>query len=56
MVSKQAVLRTAVAPELRDWVANRLISAHIRIVKPMIAGTLLNAALVIAAPQYLFGL
>ena len=49
MVSKQAVLRTAVAPELRDWVANRLISAHIRIVKPMIAGTLLNAALIIAA-------
>ncbi|WP_296677189.1 EAL domain-containing protein [Novosphingobium sp.] len=49
MVSRQAVLRTAVAPELRDWVDNRLISAHIRIVKPMVAGTLLNAAVIVAA-------
>ncbi|MFM5884215.1 MAG: putative bifunctional diguanylate cyclase/phosphodiesterase [Novosphingobium sp.] len=49
MVSKQAVLRSAVAPELRDWVDNRLISAHIRIVKPMVAATVLNAVVVIAA-------
>ncbi len=49
MVSKQAVLRTAVAPELRDWVDNRLLSAHIRIVKAMIAGTLLNAAVIVLA-------
>ncbi|MDE2435457.1 MAG: EAL domain-containing protein [Sphingomonadales bacterium] len=43
------MLRTTVAPELRDWVANRLINAHIRILKPMVAGTLLNAAIIIAA-------
>ncbi|MEQ1541809.1 MAG: EAL domain-containing protein [Novosphingobium sp.] len=49
MVSKQAVLRSAVAPELRDWLDNRLINAHIRILKPMIAGTLLNAAVIVAA-------
>ncbi len=49
MVSRQAVLRSAVAPELRDWVDNRLISAHIRIVKPMVVITLLNGAVIIAA-------
>jgi len=49
MVSKQAVLRTAVAPELRDWVDNRLINAHIRILKPMVAGTLLNAMVLAAS-------
>ena len=49
MVSRQAVLRTAVAPELRDWVDNRLINAHIRILKPMVAGTLLNALLLAVA-------
>lgn len=43
------MLRTAVAPELRDWVDNRLISAHIRIVKPMVAATLLNAGVILAA-------
>ncbi|PKB14709.1 PAS domain S-box-containing protein/diguanylate cyclase (GGDEF)-like protein [Novosphingobium kunmingense] len=43
------MLRTAVAPELRDWADNRLISAHIRIVKPMVAGTVLNAVVVCAA-------
>ena len=44
MVSKQAVLRAAVPAELRDWVDNRLISAHIRIVRGLVLGTLLNAA------------
>ena len=52
MVSKQAVLRAAVPPQLREWVDNRLISAHIRIVKTMIIGTLLNAAAIVVA---LFG-
>ena len=48
MVNKFAALRPSVAPELRDWVDNRLISAHIRMVKPMALGTLLNAAMMIA--------
>ncbi|MEQ1497558.1 MAG: bifunctional diguanylate cyclase/phosphodiesterase [Novosphingobium sp.] len=52
MVSKQAALRAAVPPELREWVDNRLISAHIRIVRIMAAGTLLNAAVICLA---LFG-
>lgn len=47
MVSKRAVLRTVVPSELRDWVDNRLLSAHIRIVTPMIAGTLLNALVIV---------
>ena len=40
------MLRTAVAPELRDWVDNRLISAHIRICRAMVLLLLLNAAMV----------
>jgi len=47
MVSQNAILRRAIAPELRDWVSNRLISAHIRIVRSMILGTLLNAAVLV---------
>ena len=46
MVSKHAVLRTGVPAELRDWVDNRLISAHIRIVKSMVLGGMLNAAMI----------
>ncbi len=42
MVSKQAALRAAVPSELREWVDNRLISAHIRMVRMMVLGTLLN--------------
>ena len=42
MVSKQAALRVAIPAELREWVDNRLISAHIRIVRAMLLGTLLN--------------
>ena len=49
MVSKQAVLRVAVPAELRDWVDNRLISAHIRMVRAMVLGTLLNAAMITLA-------
>lgn len=49
MVSKQAVLRTAVPSDLRDWVDNRLINAHIRIVKAMVFGTLLNAVVIVLA-------
>jgi diguanylate cyclase (GGDEF)-like protein len=49
MVSKHAALRTTFPEELRDWVDNRLISAHIRIVKPMVLGTMLNAALIVTS-------
>lgn len=49
MVSKKPVLRTTIPPELRDWVDNRLISAHIRMVRIMVLGTLLNAAVIILA-------
>ncbi len=48
MVSKQAALRAAVPPELREWVDNRLISAHIRIIRAMVLGSLLNATMIIA--------
>ena len=46
MVSKQAALRAAVPSELRGWVDNRLISAHIRMVRTMVLGTLLNALVI----------
>jgi len=49
MVNKQAVLRTAVPPNLRDWVDNRLVSAHIRIVRAMAAGILLNVLMIVVA-------
>ncbi len=49
MVSKHAALRAAVPEELRDWVDNRLISAHIRMVKPMVLGSMLNAAMIVIA-------
>lgn len=49
MVSKQAVLRAAIPSELRDWVDNRLISAHIRIARIMVLGSLMNAAVIILA-------
>ena len=49
MVSKQAALRVAVPAELREWVDNRLVSAHIRMVRAMILVTLLNAAVVALA-------
>ncbi len=48
MVTKQNHLRTSIAPELRGWVDNRLISAHIRMVRMMILGTLLNGGALIA--------
>ncbi|MDP3907883.1 bifunctional diguanylate cyclase/phosphodiesterase [Novosphingobium sp.] len=47
MVSPKAVLRTAIPAELRDWVDNRLVSAHIRIVRPLVLGSLLNAAVIL---------
>ena len=47
MVSPKAVLRTAIPAELRDWVDNRLISAHIRIVRQLVLGSLLNAAVIL---------
>ena len=47
MVSKQAALRAAIPAELREWVDNRLISAHIRIVRVMVLGGLLNAAVIV---------
>ena len=46
MVSKQAALRASVPPELRDWVDNRLVSAHIRMVRAMVLGTMLNALVI----------
>ena len=49
MVSKQAALRVAVPAELREWVDNRLLSAHIRMVRALVLGTLLNAVVVILA-------
>ena len=49
MVSKQATLRVVVPAELRDWVDNRLISAHIRMVRPIVLGILLNAVVIILA-------
>jgi diguanylate cyclase (GGDEF)-like protein/PAS domain S-box-containing protein len=61
MVSKRALLRAAVPPELRSWVDNRLVSAHRRIIKPMVLGNLLNIAVIMAVlqhevPQYQLGL
>ncbi|WP_374420980.1 putative bifunctional diguanylate cyclase/phosphodiesterase [Novosphingobium arvoryzae] len=47
MVSPRAVLRTVIPPELREWVDNRLISAHIRIVRPLVLGSLLNASVIL---------
>lgn len=47
MVSKQAALRAAVPVELQDWVDNRLISAHVRIVRAFAVGTIFNAAAII---------
>ena len=49
MVSKQAALRVVVPAELRDWVDNRLISAHIRMVRSIVLGTLLNASVITLA-------
>ena len=46
MVSKQAALRVVIPAELREWVDNRLISAHNRMVRSMVLGTLLNAAVI----------
>ena len=47
MVSKQAALRVAIPKELREWVENRLISAHIRMVRPLVLGSMLNAAMLV---------
>ncbi len=47
MVNRQMRLGATVAPELRDWADNRLIAAHIRIVRTMVLGTLLNGGAVI---------
>lgn len=52
MVSKQAALRVSIPPELREWVNNRLISAHIRMVRALVLGTLLNALVIFAALVY----
>lgn len=49
MVSKQAALRAAIPSELREWVDNRLISAHIRIIRIMALGSVGNAAVIILA-------
>ena len=49
MVSKHVALRAAVPAELRDWVDNRLVSAHIRIVRTMVLGCLLNVFVICAA-------
>ncbi len=47
MVSKQAALRASIPAELREWVDNRLISAHIRIVRIMVLAGLMNAAVIV---------
>ncbi len=48
MVSKRAMLRASVPAELRAWVDNRLVSAHRRVIKPMVLGNLLNIAVIMA--------
>ena len=47
MVSRNAKWGASIAPELRDWVDNRLVNAHVRSVQPMVLGTLLNAAVLV---------
>ena len=47
MVSRNARWGASIAPELRDWVDNRLVNAHVRSVEPMVLGTLLNAAVLV---------
>jgi diguanylate cyclase (GGDEF)-like protein len=42
------MLRASVPPELRGWVDSRLLSAHRRVVAPMLLGNLLNIAVIIA--------
>ena len=49
MVSKQAALRVVIPAELREWVDNRLISAHIRMVRAIVLGSLLNSAVLTLA-------
>ncbi len=48
MVSKRDHFYADIPAGLEDWVANRLVSAHFRILKALILGHLLNTALVIA--------
>ena len=43
MKGQQAARFRAVPAELRGWVDNRLVNTHIRIVRMMVLGTLLNA-------------
>ena len=47
MVSKQAALRVVIPAELRDWVDSRLISAHIRMVRSIVLGTLLKTTVIV---------
>ncbi|MFC4294330.1 putative bifunctional diguanylate cyclase/phosphodiesterase [Novosphingobium tardum] len=42
MVSKNISMGAVITPELRDWVDNRLVNAHIRIIQPMVLGTVFN--------------
>jgi len=49
MVTTHGWPRTSIPAELREWVNNRLINAHIRIVRIMVVGCLLNAAAICLA-------
>jgi diguanylate cyclase (GGDEF)-like protein/PAS domain S-box-containing protein len=46
MVSKRQRLSAVIPAGLEDWVANRLVSAHFRILRALVLGHLLNAAVI----------
>ena len=48
MVSKNAALGAGIAPELREWVENRLVTAHARGIGATVLGTLLNMLILVA--------
>lgn len=49
MVSKKERLYAVIPAGLEDWVANRLVRAHIRILAALVLGHLLNAVVVAVA-------
>lgn len=49
MVTKRERLRPVVPVELNGWVANRLVSAHFRILNALVLGHLLNMLMIVAA-------
>ena len=49
MVSKRLAFRVRIPDELKGWVNNRLVNAHIRSVQPMALGILLNLVISLLA-------